>query len=549
MIVSAMYTKIWERLGLASTSSLFSSSEFLEKINDGYKDFVRLTECLKKFVLMDTVASVTTYNFPSDCLKPVWMGFDDEGLIPVGVHDLDLISPEWIGQTGQPCYYTSDLDGFKRFRLWYTPSTGSGSNATSYLYAVFEEQNTHELLNWDGMTDFVSKGSIENNGLYAIAIFNEVIYVAGDNGKLYQWDGVDTLTSVANELNSQDIHSLCVYQGNLYAGTGTGFRLFKWDGSSAWSEVAEDPTLEDKCYNLVVYNNKLYGTGYPDGRLYEWDGVSAWTLKATHPLSDSISTNSVIVWKNRLYAISYYLTDSTIYYWEPGYTEWQVASDTLIDIALSGLVLFNDTIYLYSIYSGVLYKWDGAGAIVQAAAALDYPDGIYSAVVYNNELYLGTGGTGVKGGRLYKYDGIGELIEVADQYLAASQINQMIVYTVTSYTAVTSFTSWQNNNILLYYSYEPADLMATDEPDIELPFHWALIYYCLWKCFSKDGDFYNEELAEFYKSRYLYLVQKKKELNIVPGMTIVGGGGVKHREDELGPGPYLPLDQYEADQF
>ena len=60
----------------------------------------------------------------------------------------------------------------------------------------------------------------------------------------------------------------------LFGGTGTyrGGRLFKWNGTDAWIQVAPGSNDWGTTYALVILNNKLYGiTGefvYLGGRLY-----------------------------------------------------------------------------------------------------------------------------------------------------------------------------------------------------------------------------------------------------------------------------------------
>lgn len=89
-------------------------------------------------------------------------------------------------------------------------------------------------------------------------------------------------------------------------------------------------------------------------------------------------------------------------------------------------------------------------------------------------------------------------------------------------TAQTDFEDW-SDNLLLFHAYEPDDLTAGQTPDLETCFQWALIYYALWKCFEKEGDFQNLEIATFYQMRYLEKkAEKKKQLTIDQDVTFSG---------------------------
>ena len=116
MTITQLIAKVWPRLGVASTNDFFSSATITYLLNDGYRDFVSLTRCLRKFTLTDIVADTQSYDLPSDILQAIWFGYDGEGITPVSVRSLDLLDEQWVGQaSGTPSLVTVGLDGMENF--------------------------------------------------------------------------------------------------------------------------------------------------------------------------------------------------------------------------------------------------------------------------------------------------------------------------------------------------------------------------------------------------------------------------------------------------
>ena len=77
-----------------------------------------------------------------------------------------------------------------------------------------------------------------------------------ENGKLYKWNGSNAWVEVAPTLGAETrICSLAVYNGNLYGGTYPNGKLYKWNGSNAWVEVADTLGAETHILSLAVYGS------------------------------------------------------------------------------------------------------------------------------------------------------------------------------------------------------------------------------------------------------------------------------------------------------
>lgn len=121
--------------------------------------------------------------------------------------------------------------------------------------------------------------------------------------KLWQWDGVNTVTEVAPQAGGTEteIFSLAVYQGKLYGVSENG-RLYQWNDANAWVSKSDSLALGAIKYCLCVYKGKLYCAGQ-FGDLYVWDGVSAWELVCSIiTIGAPQSIFSMATYRNRMFA-------------------------------------------------------------------------------------------------------------------------------------------------------------------------------------------------------------------------------------------------------
>lgn len=160
MNVSAMTTHVWTHLNLSSTNDFFDATEILGFFNDGYKDFQLQTMCLKKFVLLDITSGTTEYSLPTDCLQPIWIGYDDEGITPVSLTDLDQLDEDWVGRSGHPHVWVQVFDGFDKIQLYETPNVSSTAlNASTTAITDFDDWDDNLLLLYAYEPDDLTTGT------------------------------------------------------------------------------------------------------------------------------------------------------------------------------------------------------------------------------------------------------------------------------------------------------------------------------------------------------------------------------------------------------
>jgi hypothetical protein len=153
---------------------------------------------------------------------------------------------------------------------------------------------TCELNKWNGSNAWtVMAHTSGTSQVWGIKSFNGKIYGEGRYGQLLEYDNVNAWVVVASQLNSQTvIRGLEDFNNELYVGTYPNGRLFKWNGSDAWIQVAASYYGGTHYVNqLKVFNAELLGAtrGTGMGTLLKFTG-SAWT-----ELCDTLGTETAPV--------------------------------------------------------------------------------------------------------------------------------------------------------------------------------------------------------------------------------------------------------------
>ena len=155
------------------------------------------------------------------------------------------------------------------------------------------------FVEWNGVDDWIER-DINPAGLTLIrgmVIFNNTIHVLDHGGKLFRWNGA-ALVEVAPQYGATTLESICIHNGEIYAGAFDNGTLLHYNGTDAWEEVA--PLLVgSRIYSLISYAGGLYG-GTNNGHLYKWNETDAWVQVAA-PLGGQI-IHRMCIFNSLLYA-------------------------------------------------------------------------------------------------------------------------------------------------------------------------------------------------------------------------------------------------------
>jgi hypothetical protein len=202
--------------------------------------------------------------------------------------------------------------------------------------------------------------------------------VAGDSyGAIYSTDtGQSWISSVSSYpvlTGETAVNSLAEFQGNIYAATSNGGKVFV--NGSPWSTSFTDGTGNVSA--MTVFNNQLYA-GDSAGKLYSYNG-SAWSAAISgYPGISAI--NSIDVFNKRIYCAD---SGKNIYSSPDGVSWSRVFSGSASLISLAN---FNGQIYVGD-SSGHLYSSPNGTLWSQQSG---YPgSGIFSLAVFSGKLYAG----------------------------------------------------------------------------------------------------------------------------------------------------------------
>ncbi|MBP1993237.1 LamG domain-containing protein [Paenibacillus eucommiae] len=236
--------------------------------------------------------------------------------------------------------------------------------------------------------------------------------------------------------NSRFIGALCVYSGDLYAGTfddardGKG-RVHRLDEDGSWVDCG-NPDNSNMVMSLVEYKGRLYaGTMRykaggsqidgsanvePGGRIYRYEGGQSWTLFAELPVEGNDSVGAMTVYDNRLIAMSFY-PYGIFAFDENGDCEPLGAPGPEGTTRTHTLAAFQGRLFVgcnesAGVYSRTLQDpWEYCGNVPNC-------DQVYCFSVYQDEFLMGIW----REARMYSYDGG---TQWSDRGMMASELEVM----------------------------------------------------------------------------------------------------------------------------
>ena len=209
----------------------------------------------------------------------------------------------------------------------------------------------------DGME--LMLGTQLNGQVYiqSMRVFHDSIYAGTySGGRLFRWNGTDAWIQVApTKCGEAYVTSLCIFHDSLYGCASNHGYLFKWNGVDAWDSLAGKLNNHGlQC--LCVYNDKIYG-GVDDangGQLFEWNGTNAWVEKAPQ-LNDQKYIVWMVVFHGKLYGGTY--PGGRLFRWNDVDAWIQVAPILNGQTYCTSLCIFNDALYGAFYYDGPLFKY------------------------------------------------------------------------------------------------------------------------------------------------------------------------------------------------
>lgn len=156
------------------------------------------------------------------------------------------------------------------------------------LYATDDTGATNK---YNGDDTWTYTGSSSSYKFLSTMVYRNSLY-GGASTTVERFDGKDAWNQVGgfDGIGINQIHTFCVYEGNLYAGTWPDGSIMRYDADGKWTDCGwlgspertdigmKDPSHVNEINDLTVYNGKMYAGVIPKGEVWRYDGEQKATM-------------------------------------------------------------------------------------------------------------------------------------------------------------------------------------------------------------------------------------------------------------------------------
>ena len=284
------------------------------------------------------------------------------------------------------------------------------------LYATTWEPGPNDrghLYRYAGGTNWIDCGSPSPaNALKSVAVFDGNLYVGSerysgggsslplspnenDGGYVYRYEGGTNWTDCGKIADVRSVSGLAVYQGKLYAGTGTtgAWRdkprhrgMYRFDGIGKWTDCG---CPGNRITHLGVHDGHLYGLSYDAGEFYRYDGGTNWY--SLGPVTDTTQVYSMISYQGKL-QVGTWPTGSVFEY--DGPQSWLHRGRLGQEKEVMALSVYNGMFYAGTLPMADVYRYDGNNQWTNTGQLDRTPKVRYrrawSMAVFDGHLFCGT---------------------------------------------------------------------------------------------------------------------------------------------------------------
>lgn len=284
------------------------------------------------------------------------------------------------------------------------------------LYATTWEPGANDrghLYRYAGGTNWIDCGSPSPaNALKSVAVYQGQLYVSSerysgggsslprspnenDGGHVYRYEGGTNWTDCGKIGDVRSVSGLAVYQGKLYAGTGTtgSWRdrprwrgMYRFDGIGKWTDCG---CPGNRITHLGVHNGGLYGLSYDAGQFYRYQGGTNWL--SLGPVPDTTQVYGMISYEGKLH-VGTWPTGSVFEH--AGGTNWIHRGRLGMEKEVMALSVYNGKFYAGTLPMADVYRYDGNSRWTNTGQ-LDLTPNVkyrraWSMAVFDGKLFCGT---------------------------------------------------------------------------------------------------------------------------------------------------------------
>ena len=268
------------------------------------------------------------------------------------------------------------------------------------------------------------------NGLKGLAVYNGRLYVGSElydgggssmplsgnkshGGNVYRYEGGTEWTDCGKIADIRSISGLSVYQGKLYAGTGTtgAWRdtprtrgMYRFDGIGKWTDCG-CPGL--RVTHVGVHNGDLFGLSYDAGGFFRYLGGKEW--ERLGPVPDTTQVYSMMTYQGGLH-VGTWPTGSVFRF--DGPQKWSHIGQLGEEKEVMAVSVYNGKFYAGTLPLGAVFRYDGDSRWTNTGQLDQTPDVRYrrawSMAVFDGKLFCGVLPSGhvhsLEAGKAVSYD-------------------------------------------------------------------------------------------------------------------------------------------------
>ena len=293
-----------------------------------------------------------------------------------------------------------------------------------------ENQRGHVYRFADGQK-WVDCGSPDPaNAMTGMAVYKGKLYVGSETydgggsslplspnkhhgGRVYRYEGGTKWTDCGKVADVRSISGLAVFDGKLYAGTGTmsGWRLkprtrgmYRFDGIGKWTDCG---TPGVRVTHIGAHNGELFGLSYDDGEFLRYKGGKDW--EKLGPVPDTTQVYSMMVYEGAVH-VGTWPTGSVFRY--DGGRRWTHVGRLGDEKEVMAVSVYNGKFYAGTLPMADVYRYDAHDKWTHVGQLDSTPDVKYrrawSMAVFDGQLFCGVLPSGrvhsLEAGKAVSYD-------------------------------------------------------------------------------------------------------------------------------------------------
>lgn len=249
------------------------------------------------------------------------------------------------------------------------------------------------------------------NCIKAMAVYDGHLYVGSElysgggsslplspnehhGGTVYRYDGGTQWTNCGKVADVRSISGLAVFQGKLYAGTGTtgAWRdtprtrgMYRFDGIGKWTDCG---CPGQRITHLGVHDGGLFGLSYDDGQFFRYRGGKQW--EALGPVPETTQVYSMMAYQGAIH-VGTWPTGSV--YRHDGGKSWTNVGRLGEEKEVMAVSVYNGKFYAGTLPFANVYRYDGDSRWTDTGRLDLTPDVRYrrawSMAVFDGKLFCG----------------------------------------------------------------------------------------------------------------------------------------------------------------